>query len=128
VASGFEAVNIGGLAGNFAWQPRSDPWVADDGRDPPEPQFVRLTWRDAWVDEDERQVKDFADELVVTTVGYLVRITEDLISVAAERLVQDGRVTYRSTTHVWRRMLLSEPEVLLSALASGAPAADSQSG
>jgi hypothetical protein len=106
-----------GLVTNTARQPRADlkvrgyEWAA--GGEAPEPQFVRLTWRDAWVDEDERQVKDFADDLIVTTVGYLVRTTEDLISVAAERLVQDGKVTYRSTTHVWRCMLLGEPEALL---------------
>jgi hypothetical protein len=113
-----DGVNPDGIARNLAWQAGADPRVAGDGREPPEPQFVRLTWRDAWVDEDERQIKDFAEELVVTTVGYLVRATEDLISVAAERLVQDGKVTYRSTTHVWRCMLLGEPEVLLSALAA----------
>jgi hypothetical protein len=116
VAAKWEGVNPDGLATNVAWQAGDGHRVPGVGSEPPEPQFVRLTWRDAWVDEDERQVKDFADELVVTTVGYLVRATDDLISVAAERLVQDGRVTYRSTTHVWRCMLVREPEVLLSAL------------
>jgi hypothetical protein len=118
VASQWEAVNPDVLATNAAWQDGDGDGrgVSGAGHEALEPQFVRLTWRDAWVDEDERQVKEFADELFVTTVGYLVRTTADLISVAAERLVQDGRVTYRSTTHVWRCMLVREPEVLLAAL------------
>lgn len=106
-----------GFVPTVAWQPGTELKVlaselAGDGH-APEPQCVRLTWRDAWADQDEKQVEDFADELIVTTIGYLVRMTENLISVAAERLVQDGKVTYRATTHVWRCMLVGEPEVLL---------------
>jgi hypothetical protein len=36
-----------------------------------------------------------------------------LRSVAAERLVQDGKVTYKATTHIWRSCVIGEPEILL---------------
>jgi hypothetical protein len=106
-----------GLISIEGWQPGTDPGLRRFGRtadgEALEPQLVRLRWRDAWIDEDEREAQEFPDDLIVTTIGYVVRSTEDLISVAAERLVQDGRVTYRATTHVWRSMLLEEPDVLL---------------
>jgi hypothetical protein len=82
----------------------------------PAPDICKVHYHDHWVDVAEKTGRDFDDDLVCTVVGFIVRADDRLISVAAERLVQDGQVTYRGTTHIWRSCLIGEPELLLGVM------------
>jgi hypothetical protein len=62
------------------------------------------TWRDSWADHSETKLSEFADDCIVTTVGYLVRDAEDLVSLAQE-ILEDG--SFRCVTHIWRSLILS---------------------
>jgi len=46
---------------------------------------------------------------VIRTVGWLVRRTEEVLSLAAEVNVEDG--TWRGVTHIPRSLVLKEQEV-----------------
>ena len=66
------------------------------------PPLVRVEWDDAWSDHDETGAKDWADHTPVVTVGYLVRSTRRVVSVASE-VVSEGR--YRCVTHIPRSIV-----------------------
>jgi len=76
------------------------------------PPIVRVRWRDAWADHDEVEAGNFDEATEVETVGFLVRETEELISIAAEVIRRNGQVRYRCTSHIPRAMLVGPPEVL----------------
>ena len=60
-------------------------------------KIVRVTWRDAWFDVDGDR-RDWRAEYPVTTVGFLVRDTPEVLSVAAEQLPGDDG--FRAITHI----------------------------
>lgn len=63
--------------------------------------LVQLVWLDAWTDDHEGDPSDWPEDCVVTTVGYLVRKTDKLVSVAAEIVhLPDEDDGFRSVTHV----------------------------
>jgi hypothetical protein len=59
-------------------------------------------WHDAWFDQDEAE-HDWRDDYLVTTVGFLVRETEDIVSLAAEQLPDDEG--FRAITHIPRALV-----------------------
>lgn len=77
-----------------------------------EPQAVRIRWLDAFCDHEPTEQGDLTKRVEMTTVGYLVRSDASYVSVAAERVVQDGKVFWACTTTVPRVCLLGEPEEL----------------
>lgn len=77
---------------------------------------VRVRWRDHFYDEDPQTVDEFTDECVHTTVGVLVRATADLISVSPMREELDGKVKWSRTQHIYRALIVDEPEVLTGAV------------
>lgn len=73
-------------------------------------RIVRVTWRDAWFDNDGDQ-RDWRSEYLVTTVGFLVRDMPEVVSVAAEHL--PGGDGFKAITHI-PRAVIAELEVLWS--------------
>ena len=71
---------------------------------PDEPPLVVATWNDAWLDSEDNSAASWKDACPVKTVGYLVRSTTSLISLAAE-LFPDSPGDYRNTTHIPRAMV-----------------------
>jgi len=57
--------------------------------------LVLVRWHDAWFDYD--QPGTWKDDCPIETVGYLVRETDDIISISQESLDDD---TFRATTHI----------------------------
>ena len=59
---------------------------------------VLVLWRDAWFDPDQCGENEWRDEYLVSSVGFIVRETDTVLSIAMERLPdEDG---YRAVTHV----------------------------
>lgn len=66
--------------------------------------LVKVHWRDAWFDPEQLGAGEWKDEYRVTTVGFVVRDTEDVLSLAQEILPdEDG---YRAVTHIPRPLVL----------------------
>jgi hypothetical protein len=65
---------------------------------------VLVRWRDAWFDF-EQPTSGWRDQYLVHTVGFLVRETDEVVSVAQERL--PGREGYRAITHIPRGVVES---------------------
>jgi len=63
--------------------------------------LVLVRWRDAWFDF-EAGSSGWPDEYIVQTVGYLVRDTEDIVSVAQEALANGD---WRAVTHIPRPII-----------------------
>jgi len=59
--------------------------------------LVLVRWRDAWFDF-EQPTSGWREEYIVHTVGFLVRETDEVVSVAQERL--PAREGYRAITHI----------------------------
>jgi len=60
-------------------------------------RLVLVTWRDAWLDTDEPS-SGYREDYMVSTVGWLVREDEHIVSVASELLpVGEG---VRAVTHI----------------------------
>lgn len=66
--------------------------------------LVLVRWRDAWFDF-EQPSSGWREQYVVHTVGFLVRETDDVVSVAQERL--PAREGYRAITHIPRGVVES---------------------
>jgi len=68
-------------------------------------------WKDAWMDfEVSRSDLPSAKEVkVMKTVGWLVRRTDEVISLAAEVNVDDDLL--RGVTHIPRSLVVKEEEV-----------------
>lgn len=66
--------------------------------------LVLVRWRDAWFDM-ERPTGGWRGRYLVHSVGFLVRETDDVISVAQDRL--PGREGYRAVTHIPRGVVES---------------------
>jgi hypothetical protein len=65
---------------------------------------VLVLWQDAWFDPDQCGENEWRDEYLVSTVGFIVRETDTVLSIAMERLPdEDG---YRAVTHVPRGMIV----------------------
>lgn len=63
--------------------------------------LVQLVWFDAWTDDHEGDPEEWPEDCLVTTVGYLVRKTDKVVSVAAEIVHLPGEPDgFRSVTHV----------------------------
>lgn len=62
---------------------------------------MKVTWTDAWADNDESKPEDWKAELLVETIGWQVR-TGKVVSVAQERFA-DG--TFRCVTHIPKGMI-----------------------
>jgi hypothetical protein len=60
------------------------------------PPLVRVTWHDAWFDFDH-EPEDTKELYPVSTVGYVIRETKHVISVAQELLPDDE---FRAVTHI----------------------------
>jgi hypothetical protein len=59
--------------------------------------MIAVTWRDCWFDF-ERPAEGWRDDYLVTTVGYVVREDEHVLSLAQELLLDgDG---FRAITHI----------------------------
>jgi hypothetical protein len=59
---------------------------------------VLVLWQDAWFDPDQCAENEWRDEYLVSSVGFIVRETDTVLSIAMERLPdEDG---YRAVTHV----------------------------
>jgi hypothetical protein len=58
--------------------------------------LTSVVWYDAWFDFDPPG-DGYKDEFVVTTIGFLVRETDEVLSLAAERLPDEG---FRAITHI----------------------------
>ena len=67
-------------------------------------KLVLVRWRDAWFDF-EQPGGGWREQYLVHTVGFLVRETEAVVSVAQERL--PGREGYRAITHIPRGVVES---------------------
>jgi hypothetical protein len=65
---------------------------------------VLVLWQDAWFDSDQCGENEWRDEYLVSTVGFIVRETDTVLSVAMERLPEDDG--YRAVTHVPRGMIV----------------------
>jgi len=59
--------------------------------------LVLVRWRDAWFDF-EQPAGGWREQYLVHTVGFLVRDTDEVVSVAQERL--PGREGFRAITHI----------------------------
>lgn len=66
--------------------------------------LVIVEWRDAWFDPDETEYKDWLDEYPVRSVGFLVRDTAELVSLAGE--VLPGGEGFRAVTHIPRSLVV----------------------
>ena len=66
--------------------------------------LVLVRWRDAWFDF-EQPSSGWREEYLVHTVGFLVRESDEVVSVAQERL--PGREGYRAITHIPRGVVES---------------------
>jgi hypothetical protein len=65
---------------------------------------VLVLWQDAWFDSDQCGENDWRDDYLVSTVGFIVRDTDTVLSIAMERLPdEDG---YRAVTHVPKGMIV----------------------
>lgn len=74
-----------------------------------EPPVVRVSWLDAWFDSEQPIFDEWRAVYPVVTVGFLVRDTTDVVSVAAEILPEgDG---YRAVTHIPRVLVTSVDEL-----------------
>lgn len=67
--------------------------------------LVEVEWVDAWYDPDEMRLSEFKPSYSVTTVGYLSRDEEDVVSVSQEALEDED--TFRATTHIPRALVVS---------------------
>jgi hypothetical protein len=65
---------------------------------------VLVLWQDAWFDPDQCGENEWRDEYLVSTVGFIVRETDTVLSVAMERLPEEDG--YRAVTHVPRGMIV----------------------
>jgi hypothetical protein len=65
---------------------------------------VLVVWQDAWFDPDQCGENEWRDEYLVSTVGFIVRETDTVLSVAMERLPEEDG--YRAVTHVPRGMIV----------------------
>ena len=63
-------------------------------------RIVRVRWHDAWFDFEHAR-EGFRADYIVETVGFLVRESRTVISVAAERL--PGHDGFRAVTHIERK-------------------------
>lgn len=63
--------------------------------------LVQIVWLDAWTDDHDGDPADWPETCLVSTVGYLVRKTDKVVSVAAEIVHLPGDDdSFRSVTHV----------------------------
>lgn len=67
-------------------------------------RLVVVRWHDAWFDF-EQPAGGWREEYLVRTVGYVVRETPEVISVAQEHL--PGRDGFRAVTHIPRGVVES---------------------
>ncbi len=65
---------------------------------------VLVLWQDAWFDSDQCGENEWRDEYLVSTVGFIVRETDTVLSVAMERLPEEDG--YRAVTHIPRGMIV----------------------
>lgn len=68
----------------------------------PSDRIVEVEWDDAYCEPSEMAADDLRGELLVHTVGYLVREDDRSVYVAAEAVDGGG---YRSTTRIPRAMV-----------------------
>jgi hypothetical protein len=80
-----------------------------------EHRLVQVTWLDADCDHEETVPADWKDDQPVTTVGFVVRDTKRMLSVAAEILegdpVHGDKVRYRCVTHLPRGYIVRVVEL-----------------
>jgi hypothetical protein len=72
-------------------------------------KLVEVAWQDAWADHEESNLKDWRDEQPVSTVGWVVRDTKRVLSIANEILhgdeVHADETTFRCITHIPRPLI-----------------------
>lgn len=62
-----------------------------------------VVWLDHWSDDDETFPHEFIDKMEITTIGYLVRETEDVMSLASGWNAQGQ---YFTTLHICKPLIV----------------------
>lgn len=84
-------------------QPLEAPRLQDAAD--PAPPLVLVVWHDAWFDPEQQTEDDWRLDYLVRTVGFLVRQSPRVVSVAQELLPDDDG--YRAVTHIPASMIES---------------------
>lgn len=72
------------------------------------PPIEEVTWLDHWCDESDLHPHEFIEEVEVTSVGYLVRETPDLVSLS-QSLNNQGQ--FSSTLHILKPLIRSRRRI-----------------
>lgn len=76
------------------------------------PDRVSVRWLDHFYEEGPCSPEELTNTCVQTTMGFLVRARDDLVSVAATREEMDGVVKWHKVQHIYRALIVGEIEVL----------------
>lgn len=91
-------------------------------------KLVVVEWLDAWADHDESSPKDWRDDSPMSTVGYVVRDTKRILSIANEICHGDeshaAETKFRCVTHIPRAYITKITEIREAALEEPARAAE----
>jgi hypothetical protein len=90
-------------SGQSTYRARSLPLSANRRVSPEEVMvgtgnLVLVLWQDAWFDPDQCGENEWRDEYLVSSVGFIVRETDTVLSIAMECLPEEDG--YRAVTHV----------------------------
>jgi len=77
-----------------------------------------VVWADAWFDQDQMHDGHVRDEYLVQTVGFVIRETGKVLSLAAE-VLPDGE-GYRAVTHIPKAVIVTRTPMPIPLAAMGA--------